>query len=377
MTRTSLTILISTLAIAGTAAHAEQFKTEKVAIEVTPIATGLEEPWAVEVLPDGAYIVTEKPGRLRIIRDGKLSEPIDGVPDVVVRGQGGLLDVALSPDFANDRTLFLTASLSMKGGAGTGVIRARLSEDESALEDVKVIFQMNKGSGKGQHFGSRIAFGPDGTLHFSIGDRGDMKRAQDFGDHAASILRIAADGSVPKDNPFVEQAGVLPEIFSKGHRNAQGLTLDPLTSKLLTVEHGAKGGDEVNMPEAGRNYGWPVITYGVNYNGKKIGEGTKAEGYEQPAHYWDPSIAPGAVTVYRGDMFPEWRDDLLVTSLKFGLVSRLDRDAGGRITGEERFLDGEFGRLRDIVTAPDGSVLIVTDETDGQLLRITRAGNRS
>lgn len=377
MTRTSLTILISTLAIVGTAAHAEQFKTEKVAIEVTPIATGLEEPWAVEVLPDGAYIVTEKPGRLRIIRDGKLSEPIDGVPDVVVRGQGGLLDVALSPDFANDRTLFLTASLSMKGGAGTGVIRARLSEDESALEDVKVIFQMNKGSGKGQHFGSRIAFGPDGTLHFSIGDRGDMKRAQDFGDHAASILRIAADGSVPKDNPFVEQAGVLPEIFSKGHRNAQGLTLDPLTSKLLTVEHGAKGGDEVNMPEAGRNYGWPVITYGVNYNGKKIGEGTKAEGYEQPAHYWDPSIAPGAVTVYRGDMFPEWRDDLLVTSLKFGLVSRLDRDAGGRITGEERFLDGEFGRLRDIVTAPDGSVLIVTDETDGQLLRITRAGNRS
>lgn len=377
MTRTSLTILISTLAIAGTAAHAEQFKTEKVAIEVTPIATGLEEPWAVEVLPDGAYIVTEKPGRLRIIRDGKLSEPIDGVPDVVVRGQGGLLDVALSPDFANDRTLFLTASLSMKGGAGTGVIRARLSEDESALEDVKVIFQMNKGSGKGQHFGSRIAFGPDGTLHFSIGDRGDMKRAQDFGDHAASILRIAADGSVPKDNPFVEQAGVLPEIFSKGHRNAQGLTLDPLTGKLLTVEHGAKGGDEVNMPEAGRNYGWPVITYGVNYNGKKIGEGTKAEGYEQPAHYWDPSIAPGAVTVYRGDMFPEWRDDLLVTSLKFGLVSRLDRDAGGRITGEERFLDGEFGRLRDIVTAPDGSVLIVTDETDGQLLRITRAGNRS
>ena len=377
MTRISLTILVSALAIAGTAAHAEQFKTEKVAIDVTPIARGLEEPWAVEVLPDGAYIVTEKPGRLRIIRDGKLSEPITGVPDVVRNGQGGLLDVALSPDFAHDRTLFLTASLSMKGGAGTGVIRARLSQDESALEDVKVIFRMNKGSGKGQHFGSRIAFGPDGMLYFSIGDRGDMTRAQDFGDHAASILRIAADGSVPKDNPFVDKAGVLPEIFSKGHRNAQGLTLDPLTGKLLTVEHGAKGGDEVNMPEAGRNYGWPVITYGVNYNGRKIGEGTKAEGYEQPVFYWDPSIAPGAVTVYRGDMFPEWRDDLLVTSLKFGLVSRLDRDAAGRITGEERFLDGEFGRLRDIVTAPDGSVLIVTDETDGQLLRITRAGNRS
>lgn len=377
MTRTCVKILVSALAVAGTAAHAEQFRTEKVAIDVTPIARGLEQPWAVEVLPDGAYLVTEKPGRLRIVRDGKLSEPVAGVPDVVLRGQGGLLDVALSPDFANDRTLFLTAALAIDGGAGTGVIRARLSDDERSLEDVRVIFRMNKASGKGQHFGSRIAFGPDGTLYFSIGDRGDMERAQDFGDHAASILRIAVDGSVPKDNPFVERPGVLPEIFSKGHRNAQGLTFDPLTGKLLTVEHGAKGGDEVNMPEAGRNYGWPVITYGVNYNGRKIGEGTKAEGYEQPAYYWDPSIAPGAVTVYRGDMFPEWRDDLLVASLKFGLVARLDRDAAGRITGEERFLDGEFGRLRDIVTAPDGSVLIVTDESDGQLLRITRTGNRS
>ena len=376
MTRIHWTILVSALALAGPAS-AESFKTEKVEIDVSPIASGLEEPWAVEILPDGAFIVTEKAGRLRIIRDGNVSDPIDGVPEVAVRGQGGLLDVALSPDFANNRTLFLSASLPMDGGAGTGVIRARLSQDERSLEDVKVIFRMNKGSGRGQHFGSRIVFGPDGTLYFSIGDRGDMKRAQDFGDHAASILRITADGAVPEDNPFADGGKALPEIFSKGHRNAQGLVRDPLTGKLLTVEHGAKGGDEVNMPEAGRNYGWPVITYGVNYNGQKIGRGTKAQGFEQPVHYWDPSIAPGAVVVYRGDMFPEWRDDLLVTSLKFGLVSRLDRDSRGNITGEERFIDGEFGRLRDIVLAPDGSILITTDETDGQLLRVTRAGNRS
>jgi glucose/arabinose dehydrogenase len=365
-------MVASALALAG-AANAEQFNTEKVDIEVTPIASGLDQPWAVEVLPDGAYIITEKAGGVRIVRDGKVSDAVEGLPDVAVRGQGGLLDIALSPDFANDRILFFTASLPMEGGAGTGVIRARLAENERTLEDVKVIFRMNKGSSRGQHFGSRIAFGADGSLYFSIGDRGDMKRAQDFGDHAASILRIATDGSVPPDNPFAKDAGILPEIFSKGHRNAQGLVIDPLTGGLLTAEHGAKGGDEVNLPQAGKNYGWPVITYGVNYNGKRIGKGTRADGFEQPVHYWDPSIAPGAVTVYRGEMFPEWRDDLLVTSLKFGLISRLDRDADGAISGEERFIDGKFGRLRDIVTAPDGSILVVTDDSDGKLLRITRA----
>lgn len=372
MTQRFAAILVSALAIAGPAG-AEQFNTEKVDIDVTPIASGLRQPWAVEVLPDGAFIITEKAGGVRIVRDGKLSDAITGLPDVAVRGQGGLLDVALSPDFANDRTLFFTASLPMEGGAGTGVIRARLAKDERKLEDVKIIFQMNKGSSRGQHFGSRIAFGTDGSLYFSIGDRGDMKRAQDLGDHAASILRIATDGSVPPDNPFAKDAKTLPEIYSKGHRNAQGLVIDPLTGGLLTVEHGAKGGDEVNLPKAGKNYGWPVITYGVNYNGNRIGKGTTADGFEQPVHYWDPSIAPGAVIVYRGEMFPEWRDDLLVTSLKFGLISRLDRDADGAISGEERFLDGEFGRLRDIVAAPDGSILVVTDESDGQLLRITRA----
>lgn len=373
MARIRSTFLAALLAIAGPAS-AEQFRTEKLTIDIAPIASGLENPWAVEVLPDGAFIVTERPGRLRIIRDGKLSEPLEGLPEVAVRGQGGLLDVALSPGFRNDRTIFLTAALPMDGGAGTGVIRARLSKDERSLEEVKVIFRMKKGGRTGRHFGSRIAFAMDGSLFFSIGERGEMERAQDLRDHAGSILRIATDGSVPPDNPYADGSKALPEIYSKGHRNAQGLLLDPLTGRLITVEHGAMGGDEVNMPEPGRNYGWPVITYGVNYDGEKIGRGTKAEGFEQPVHYWDPSIAPGAVTVYRGAMFPEWQDDLLVTSLKFGLISRLNRDGSGRITGEERFIDAEFGRLRDIVTAPDGSILVVTDEAEGQLLRITRAG---
>jgi glucose/arabinose dehydrogenase len=359
------------------AAQAEEFTTKHVKIKVDVVASGLENPWAVEVLPDGAYIVTERPGRLRIIRDGQLSEPITGLPEIAVRGQGGLLDVALSPDFAKDRTIFLTAALAYDGGAGTGVIRARLSEDERSLTDVKTIFKMKKVGTTGRHFGSRIAFGTDGTLYFAIGDRGDMKRGQDFFDHAAAIMRINPDGSVPKDNPFADGSKALPEIFSKGHRNAQGLVFDPMTSGIITAEHGARGGDEINLPKAGLNYGWARITYGKNYNGRKIGVGVSAPGLEQPAHYWDPSIAPGALVVYAGQMFPEWKNDILVTSLKFGLISRLDRDAAGKVTSEERFIDSEFGRLRDIIMAPDGSLLVTTDEPDGQLLRISRAGDAS
>ena len=365
------------LVAAVTSSAAEGFSTEEARIDVKVVTSGLEHPWAVEVLPDGAYIVTERPGRLRIVRDGKLSEPISGLPDVATRGQGGLLDVALSPDFAENRTIFLTASLAYDGGTGTGVIRATLAEDERSLTDVETIFRMKKIGRTDRHFGSRIAFAPDGTLYFGIGDRGVMKRGQDFFDHAASILRINADGSVPEDNPFADGEKALPEIFSKGHRNAHGIVYDPLTESMITVEHGAKGGDEINVPVSGGNFGWPVITYGRNYNGAKIGKGVSAPGLEQPAYYWDPSIAPGALTVYRGEMFPEWRDDILVTSLKFGLISRLDRNANGKVVDEERFIDSKYGRLRDIVTAPDGSLLVTTDSPDGRLLRITRAGDPS
>jgi glucose/arabinose dehydrogenase len=367
---------LSALLAAGIV-QADEFQTGKVKVAVDVVASGLEFPWAIEVLPDGAYLVTERPGRLRIVRDGKLSEPIDGVPNVAVRGQGGLLDVALSPDFARDRTLFLTAALSYDGGTGTGVIKAKLSEDEGSLTDVETIFRMKKIGTTGRHFGSRIAFDAGGKLYFSIGDRGDMTRGQDFRDHAASIMRINTDGSVPDDNPFADGSKALPEIFSKGHRNAQGLVFDPVTGGIITAEHGAQGGDEINLPKAGLNYGWATITYGKNYNGDEIGIGTTAPGLEQPAHYWDPSIAPGALVVYQGKMFPEWKDDVITTSLKFGLISRIDRDDSGKFGEEERFLDAEYGRLRDIVVAPDGALLVTTDDPDGKILRISRAGNAS
>lgn len=375
LSRLTLPAAIATFA-AGMA-HAAEFATDKVRIKVDVVASGLEFPWAIEALPDGAYLVTERPGRLRLVRDGKLSEPIDGVPEVAASGQGGLLDVAVSPDFASDRTIFLTASLAYGGGAGTGVIRARLSEDERSLIGAETIFRMKKASTTSRHFGSRIAFGTDGTLYFTIGDRGDMTRGQDFMDHAASVIRINTDGSVPKDNPFADGRQALPEIFSKGHRNAQGLVFDPVTSGIITAEHGAQGGDEINLPKAGLNYGWATITYGKNYNGGRIGVGTSAPGLEQPAHVWDPSIAPGALVVYRGKMFPEWNDDVFTTSLKFGLVSRIDRDESGTFGAEERFIDSDYGRLRDIVVAPDGALLVTTDDPDGQILRISRADNAS
>ncbi|MEF0938704.1 PQQ-dependent sugar dehydrogenase [Rhizobium sp. BR 362] len=348
-------------------------ETQKVKVKIETIASGLDHPWAVEVLPDGAYLVTERPGRMRVIRDGKASASIAGVPDVYARGQGGLLDVALDPKFAGNRTIYFTASVAAAGGSGTAVFRAVLSPDERRLTEVKRIFLMNKMSRGSIQYGSRIAIAKDGSLFVSLGDRGDQDRAQDFQDDAGSIIHIRADGSIPADNPFKDGAKALPEIWSKGHRNPQGITFDTADGKLYTAEHGARGGDEINTPEAGKNYGWPVISYGRNYSGTKIGVGTAKEGMKQPLFYWDPSIAPGAIAVYRGKMFPEWKGDFLVAALKFKLLSRLDRNSSGKITERERMFDGDFGRLRDVVVAPDGALLLTTDEDDGALLRVSRA----
>ncbi|MDR6757750.1 glucose/arabinose dehydrogenase [Mycoplana sp. BE70] len=367
------TLTLHALALAPAAAEPQEFTSKKASLLVETLATGLDHPWSVEVLPDGAYIVTERPGALRIIRDGKVSAPIRGIPPVFARGQGGLLDLALSPDFATNRTLLLTYSASGPGGGGTAVARARLSHDEKSLEDVTRIFAMNRFSRTGMHFGSRIAIAGDGSLFFGIGDRGERDRAQNPRDHAGSILHINADGSIPANNPFAGHSGGLPEIWSKGHRNPQGIDIDPKDGRLVTVEHGARGGDEVNYPLPGKNYGWPVITYGKDYSGAEIGEGTAKDGYEQPAYYWDPSIAPGAIAVYRGAMFPEWDGNLLVAALKYQMLVRLERDETGAIVGEERMFDGSFGRLRDVKVAPDGAVLILTDEDNGQLLRIYRS----
>ncbi|AHG46280.1 glucose dehydrogenase [Rhizobium leguminosarum bv. trifolii CB782] len=361
------------LAGAGPAGAADTVNTQGPTVRVEKLADGLEHPWAVEVLPDGAYLVSERPGRMRIVRDGKVSEPIGGVPKVSARGQGGLMDVALAPDFATSRKLYFTAAVANGQGSGTEAFSATLSADEKALDAVTPVFTMRRFTAGNIQYGSRIAIARDGSLFISVGDRGDRDRSQDWRDDAGSIIHINADGSIPADNPFKDGGKALPEIFSKGHRNPQGITFDTKDGKLYTVEHGARGGDEINQPEAGKNYGWPIITYGRDYSGAEIGEGTAKKGLEQPLHYWDPSIAPGALAVYRGAMFPEWDGDFLVAALKFQLLSRMQRDESGAFVAEERLFEGEYGRIRDVIVAPDGALLMVTDEDDGALLRVSRA----
>lgn len=362
---------------AAFAAEPLQFNTEKASVDVETITSGLDNPWSVEVMPDGSFIITELGGALRIVRDGKASAPISGVPKVAQRGQGGLLDVALDPGFETSRTLFLSMAVADGPRYGTAIVRGTLSTDGTELTKVEEIFRMNKFTGKGQHFGSRIAVAPDGSLFFGIGDRGERDRAQDRRDHAGSILHINADGSIPADNPYRNGGAGLPETWSKGHRNPQGIAFDPDNGQLLTVEHGARGGDEINAPRPGLNYGWPVITYGKDYSGAEIGVGQASEGYEQPLYYWDPSIAPGAIEVYRGAMFPQWKGNILVAALKYQLLARLERDESGKIVSEERLFEGEFGRIRDVKEAPDGSILMLTDGDDASLLRISAADRKS
>jgi glucose/arabinose dehydrogenase len=374
MTRSFLFAAILSLSAATSlpALAQQTFDTQDVKLKAETIVDGLNHPWGLDFLPDGAAILTERSGRMRLMTDGKLSQPLKGVPEVFAQGQGGLLDVLAARDFADTGTIFFTYSQPGEGGVGTAVARARLVRDgRPRLADVKVIFSMDNKAQTRLQFGSRLVQAPDGSLFVTVGDQGQQDRAQDPQDAAGSVLHINADGTIPDDNPKPE--GWLPQIWSIGHRNPEGAAWDPVTGALLTVEHGARGGDEVNRPEAGRNYGWPVISYGKNYDGSKIGEGTKKQGMEQPLHYWDPSIAPGGMAVYEGEMFPEWKGDLLVAALKFKLVSRLDRDEAGRIGKEERLFEDVFGRIRDVNVAPDGSLWLLTDEDDGAVIRISRA----
>lgn len=369
--------LLSAAALLGASpafSQGQVFDTEDVRVEAEILTDDLENPWGLDFLPGGDVIVTERPGRIRLLSGGALSEPLAGVPEVVARGQGGLLDVAAAPDFEQSGLIFFSFSEPGRGGAGTAIARAKLVRNgEPRLEDARIIFSMAKKSRASHHFGSRLVFAEDGTLFFTIGDRGQGERAQDMNDHAGAVLRINTDGSIPADNPSPDGSKHLPEIWSKGHRNPQGMAFDPLVGGMLTVEHGARGGDEINKPEAGKNYGWPEISYGVDYSGAKIGTGTEAPGLEQPLYYWDPSIAPSGLAVYRGEMFPEWNGDLLVGALKFRMLSRLDRDASGKIGDEERLFEGEFGRIRDVNVAPDGSVWLLTDESPGSIVRLSRA----
>ena len=344
-------------------------------VQVQSIAKGLEHPWSLAILPDKRMLVTERRGRLRLVgADGRVSEPLAGVPQVYASGQGGLLDVVLSPEFEKDRLVYLSFAEAGDGGAGTAVARGRFGE--GGLENTQVIWRQQPKVGGSNHWGSRIVFRADGTLFVTLGERfNHSDRAQDLSAALGKVVRINPDGSAPRDNPFVNRAGARPEIWSYGHRNVQAAALHPETGQLWTVEHGARGGDELNHPEAGKNYGWPVISYGTHYTFFKIGEGTVKPGMEQPVYYWDPVIAPSGMTVYTGDLFAGWRNNFLIGSLTpGGLVRLVMRD--GKVVQEERYLGELRERIRDVRQAPDGSLYILTDSRDGQILRITPAANR-
>ena len=340
---------------------------------VEQVTEGLREPWGMAFLPDGGVLVTERPGRLRLVNDNEWEpESIEGVPIVFDKGQGGLLDVALDPAFSENNLVYLSyAGIDNDRRSSTRVARGRLVDGR--LADVEVIFRSNSASLEGKHWGSRLGFDPTGDLYVTIGDRGEPDSAQDLRSHGGTVVRIEADGSVPDDNPFIDQADVLPEIFSYGHRNPQGLAVHPETGQVWTQEHGPQGGDEVNLMVSGTNYGWPEITFGINYDGSLINGGLREQdGMAQPKYFWAPSIAPSGMTFYDGDVFPDWQGDLFIGALKDQLIARLELD-GDTIIGEERLLEDELGRIRDVRTGPDGFIYILTDDADGGLYRLVPA----
>ena len=342
-------------------------------LRAATVTEGLEYPWGLAFLPDGRMLVTERPGRLRLVdADGRLHpQPVSGVPAVAAVGQGGLLDVALHPDFARNRWIYLSYAAQGEGGYGTEVVRARL--EGQSLRDLKVVFSMRPKTTAGHHFGSRLVFDRQGYLYITLGDRGDMGRAQRLDDHAGSVIRLHDDGRVPADNPFVALPNALPEKFTLGNRNIQGAALHPATGALWAHEHGPQGGDEINVIRAGVNYGWPVATYGRNYgSGTPIGEGTHIAGTAQPLLQWTPSIAPSGMAFYRGDKFPAWRGNLFVGALRGQMLVRLELD-GERIVREERLLENKVGRIRDVRNGPDGYLYLLIDDARGRIVRLEPA----
>ena len=365
----AVTWLAGAILLAGHAAEPVT-SSEEHDFRVVVVTRGLEHPWGLAFLPDGRRLVTERPGRLRLVAaDGTLDpQPVQGLPPIATHGQGGLLDVALHPQFAENGLVYLSYAARGEGGIGTEVARGRLVEHR--LEDVKVLFRQQPKSSGGRHFGSRLVFDQRGHLYLTLGDRGEQDRAQKLDDLAGKIVRLTADGQIPADNPFVNRADARPEIYSLGNRNVQGAALHPVTGELWAHEHGPQGGDEMNVIRAGRNYGWPVITYGVEYViGTKIGEGTHKPGMEQPLHVWVPSIAPSGMAFYQGDRFPRWRGDLFVGALKDQMLVRLRFDGEKRVK-EERLLKGMLGRIRDVRAGPDGYLYLLTDSGDGVIARL-------
>jgi glucose/arabinose dehydrogenase len=367
------------LAASCSPCDAQVFRSSAGDIAVETVARGLEHPWALAILPDRRILVTERPGRMRIVgKDGKLSPALPGVPRVAASGQGGLHDVVLDRGYAENHTIYFCYAEPAAGGARTALARARLVDDSTPdsvprirLDDVKVIFHQEGPLSSGNHFGCRIAQTPDDNLFMSAGEHFTTRdQAQNLGNHLGKIIRIRPDGSVPPDNPFVGRAGSKSEIWSYGHRNPQGLALHPTTGKLWEHEHGPRGGDEINIIDRAKNYGWPVIGYGIDYNGAKIHESTQKAGMEQPIWYWVPSIAPSGMTFMTGGLFPAWRGNLFVGALAGEILVRLELD-GEKVLKEERLLQQLRERIRDVRQGPDGALWLVTDNSSGRLLRVT------
>ena len=349
-----------------------EFASEKASFQVVVIASGLNHPWSIAVLPEGDFLVTERSGALRLIRKGRLQdEPIAGLPEISAkRDQGGLLDIALDPAFDQNGRLCLSYVAKAEEGRGTEIGCGIFRDDR--LDEFKVIFRAIPKNKSSRHFGCRLLFA-DGYLYATLGDRGNRPQAQDRATHPGSVVRLMADGTVPADNPFIGHSTDQPELYAYGNRNPQGLVQDPITGAIWMHEHGPRGGDELNRLMAGANYGWPVISYGKEYFlPKAVGEGTHMSGMEQPVHYWVPSIAPSGMTFYSGPDFPGWQGSLFLGSLKFQELVRLELDQG-RVVAEERLLSAEFGRIRDVRQGPDGALYLLTDAAEGQLLKLVPA----
>ena len=355
------------------------FKTEQYTVRAVSVVSGLSHPWAMAFLPDGRVLLTERRGTMRVFDNGKLVEKsIEGIPQVAEHGQGGLLDVALHPKYAENGWIYWTYNAGKPGEYGTELARGKLGGTRYApsMTNVEVLFRLQPKSGAGHHFGSRIVFDRNGYLFLTLGDRGDSpakgaaQRAQQLSDHAGKSIRLHDDGRVPADNPFVKTPGARPEIFTLGNRNMQGAALHPETGRVWTHEHGPQGGDEVNILSAGANYGWPVITYGANYgSGTKIGEGTVREGIVPPIHVWVPSIAPSGMAFYTANNFPKWKGDLFVGALAGQVLARLTLN-GEKVVSEERLFERKLGRIRDVRQGPDGNIYLLTDASAGELIRI-------
>ncbi|WP_299420934.1 PQQ-dependent sugar dehydrogenase [uncultured Shimia sp.] len=352
----------------ATVAVSSELETSQGKFHISAVVERLKEPWAFAFLPRGEILITEKRGKLLHVTASGMRSTVKGLPPIHVQGQGGLLDVIVANDFERSRTVFLSYVIKQKGGAGTAVMRARLSEDGKRLSDQRKIFEMAVGSSGGRHFGSRIVQASDGMLYVTIGERGDRPAAQSLERHEGSVVRFSPDGAIPASNPFYATDGTQKEIWSYGHRNPQGLALD-LTGKLWAVEHGAKGGDELNLIQKGANYGWPVISYGTHYSGFKIGEGTAKSGMRQPEYYWDPSIAPSGLMIYSGKLWPKWKGDFFTGSLKFDYISRLSGAAPREV---EQLKGPSTKRVRDIREGPGGGIWFLSEDK-GTLYRMTPA----